>query len=215
MWTTNLELGLNGAAGNSETFSMRFGAHAERKTDVHKLEIDLTYLRSEADGEETANQMFLEGRNEWFTACSPWSVYVHSTTEYDEFRAFDVRMAADTGLGYQFIKDKITSLKGRFGGGFSREIGGPDDDIVPEGAFGLDFERKLSARQTLSAKTDFFPDISDVSDYRINTQADWQVILDEEYNLSLKLSLIHRYDSTPHGLKASDINYAALLVWAY
>ena len=36
---------------------------------------------------------------------------------------------------------QFRSATGRFGSGVSREIGGPDDDLVPEAVFGLDFLR--------------------------------------------------------------------------
>ncbi len=38
-------------------------------------------------------------------------------------------------------------------------------------------------------------------------------LLDEEANLSLKLSAQDRYDSTPNGLRPNDINYSILLLW--
>ena len=40
-------------------------------------------------------------------------------------------------------------------------------------------------------------------------------VLDEANNLSLKLGVIDRYDSTPSGAKYNDIDYSLLLLWAF
>jgi len=34
-------------------------------------------------------------------------------------------------------------------------------------------------------------------------------------NLSLKLSVLDRYDSTPHEAKPNDMDYAATLLWSF
>ena len=58
-------------------------------------------------------------------------------------------------------------------------------------------------------------DVTDFSDYRLKTKIAWQVLLDEARNLSLKVSLLDRYDSTPHGLKPNDFDYAVTLLWSF
>ena len=39
------------------------------------------------------------------------------------------------------------------------------------------------------------------------------MLLDEATNMSLKLGIIDRYDSTPNGLKPNDLNYSLMLLW--
>ena len=41
----------------------------------------------------------------------------------------------------------------------------------------------------------------------------WEVLLDEVANLSLKLSVSDRYDSTPFGRRPNDVDYGLLLLW--
>jgi hypothetical protein len=48
---------------------------------------------------------------------------------------------------------------------------------------------------------------------RINSKAGWELLLDEEMNLSLKLTVLDRYDSTPNRAEPNDIDYAAMLLW--
>jgi len=204
IWEGSFELGLNGTEGNSQTL-----------TKFHVLTTDLDYHKNSSDSLETANRAFLDWRYERLFDDSPWTWFIHGTLDYDEFQAFDLRVSVDTGLGYGFIKTDATSLLGRLGGGFSHEIGGPDDSYVPEAVFGLDFEHQLSKRQRLTATVDYTPDVTDFCDYRVNTKVGWQVLLDEDWNLSLKVSLLNRYDSTPNGMRPNDIDYAVTLLWSF
>ncbi len=215
-WDRSLEFGVSGSEGNSEVFNLRTAGHLQRTSNLQKSTVDLTYRKSEANGAETANLLFTEGRNEWLLPDKPcWSVFVHGTAEYDEFRDYNARVTADTGLGYYFVQNDISSLQGRFGGGFSREIGGMDDRYVPEGSFGLEASHQLTPRSKLTAKTDYFPDVSDFGDFRLNSSANWEILMDEVLDVSLKLGIIDRYDSTPGGKKANDLDYSAVLLWKF
>ena len=215
LWEGSCELGFNGSEGNSETLNFRFGFDAKRKTDENILDLDLDYHKKTADYRETANRMFVDGRYEWLHGDSPWTSFVHQTTEYDEFKAYNVRLTVDMGVGYQFLDSDATSLMGRFGSGVSHEIGGPDRLVVPELTWGLEFEHQLTKRQKFKASTEYVPDVTDFADFRLNTRLDWEVLLDEDWNLSLKLGLLDRYDSTPNGSKPNDMDYSITFLWSF
>lgn len=215
IWDGSFELGLDGSEGNSRRFNFRCGVEAKRKTDHDVLKLDLDYHRNTSHSEETAHRAYLDWRYEWLFKESPWTWFGHGTVDYDEFKAFDVRVSIDAGLGYQFIDTETTSFLGRCGGGWSREVGSPDDDYVPEAAFGSEFEHAFSKRQKLKASIEYTPDVSDFSDFRVNTKAGWEFLLDEEMNLSLKFSVLDRYDSTPHDAKANDVDYSVTLLWSF
>jgi len=215
IWEGSVELGLDGAQGNTQTFNLKFGIDAKRKTDRHALTLDLDYRKKTDRARETANRAFLDWRHEWLLHDSPWTCFVHGTVDYDEFQAFDVRVTTDIGLGYQFIETDRTTFSGRIGSGFSREIGGPDDGYVPEAVFGLDYERKLTDRQKFTMKVDYMPDVTTFNDFRLHTRAGWEMLIDQQMNLSLKLSVLDRYDSTPNGVKPNDLDYTAVLLWKF
>jgi putative salt-induced outer membrane protein YdiY len=214
-WEGSFELGLNGAAGNTDSSSLRFGGKLKRGTDFSNQMIELLYNDQSSEGRNTARNMLLNAKVDWPLAASPWSLYIHSLGEYDEFKPFDYRLSADGGLEYAFFKTDVTKLTGRFGGSASREFGGIDDDTKPELVFGLDWERKFSDRQKASAKVAYYPNVTDFTDCRINSEASWEVVVDPTWGLSLKFSAVDRYDSTPSGAKRNDINYAALLLWSF
>lgn len=214
LWEGNVELGINGTSGNSETFNLRAGAQAKRKTERSQLTLLTTYLQNTSEGDVTANRNFSEARHEWLNR-SRWTPYVHGLLEYDEFRNFDLRLTADAGIGYQFIKNDTTNLLARAGFGGSKEFGSPDDDFKPEAVFGAEFSHQISARQSLEFNVDYYPSVEDLNDFRINSVLNWVFVLDETNNLSLKLGIIDRYDSTPSGARYNDIDYSLLLLWAF
>ena len=215
-WQGSFELGMDGTRGNSETFNFRFGFDTERKTDFDVIALDLDYNKKTADTVETANRAYLDWRYELlFNKESRFTSFVHGTVEYDEFQSFDVRVAVDSGLGYKLVDAKTTSLAARLGGGFSHEIGGPDDRYVPEAVFAMDFEHPLSKRQKFTASTEYAPDVTAMNDFRLNSQASWETLINQEMNLSVKLSALNRYDSTPHGARPNDLDYSAVLLWKF
>lgn len=215
LWSGSVDLGLNGSQGNSQVFNFRINGAMKRETPGSILTLKLNYVNTYTSGTENVNRLFFDGRDEFVLGDSPWTAYGHTTTEYDPFRAFDVRLTGDIGLGYRFIKNDCTSLTGRMGPGFSKEFGGPENSVRPELVTGVAFERKLSKRQSVMLSVDYFPDVTDFAIYRINSQLAWTFLLDEVNNLSLKLSLTDRYDSHPNGAQPNDLDYAATVLWQF
>ena len=214
-WEGSVELGLSGTEGNSQTFNVRAGLKAKHKTPYLVRTLEITSIQKSADGITTANTALIDGRIELPMPASRWNYYVHGLAEYDEFKAFDYRLSADAGLGYEFIQTPRTTLVGRAGLSASQEIGGPDDDVKPEIAFGGEFKHKLSGTHSISGKVDYFPNVTDFSDFRLNSQAGWEMALSKAWGLSLKLSVIDRYDSTPQGARPNDLDYSTLLIWVF
>jgi putative salt-induced outer membrane protein YdiY len=212
-WDGSVEVGMNGMEGNSNTLSLRTGADFKRKTDLSEILVKLTYVKTTAEGVETQHAAFFDAGYERFLGESPWTYYLKNNLVYNEFKPFDLRVVFNGGLGYQLIRTDAQNLKTRLGAGVSHEVNGPDDAWKPEAMFGLDYECELTDRQKLTARCDYFPQWDDFNDFRLNTDISWQVQLDAAHNLSLKLSVIDVYDSTPNGAKPNDINYALLLLW--
>ena len=213
LWKMSLELGTNGATGNTDTISLKTGSEVVRETDFSKLFLKISYAKTEANSAETQNFGLFDVGHDWKFGDSPWEFFAKLQLAYDEFKAFDSRLALNSGVGYAWLKNKVITFKSRFGAGTSREFGGPVDQWIPEALFGLDYEHKLTEKQKLTAKVEYFPDWSDFASYRIVSDLSWEVMLDEVADLSLKFALIDQYDSTPSGVKPNDLNYSAVLIW--
>jgi putative salt-induced outer membrane protein YdiY len=214
-WDGSVELGLSGTEGNTQTFNIRFGLKARYKTAFLVRTLEITSIQKTAAGVTTANTALVDGRLEWPMPASRWNYYIHGLAEYDQFKAFDYRLSADTGLGYEFIQTERTMLVTRAGVSASRELGGPDDHTNPEIAFGGEFRHKFNPTHAISGKVDYYPNVTDFSDFRLNSQAGWEIALAPAWGLSLKLSVIDRYDSTPQGARPNDLDYSTLLIWVF
>jgi hypothetical protein len=212
-WSASYELGLNGANGNADNFNLSTALQLKRSLDSRDTTIAFNYAQATNDGTLIRDFALARARNEYLFGDSPWTVFTEGLMEYDRFQAFDFRMTLATGIGYRWIDTESTSLKTRTGLGTSREFGGADEEWKPELVLGLDFKHKLTARQSLYLTNDYYPNWGDFSDFRMITDAGWELVIDEVTRTSLKLGVINRHDSTPGGQQANDLNYSFLLMW--
>ena len=212
-WDTGVELGLNGAAGTSDSFSMRTGGYIKRQSRFSKLDTSLYYNRTGAGGVITQNNAQFDVRNDWLLDDkSPWTLFGTNSVFYDQFKDFDLQTNVDGGVGYRFYHEKELELIGRVGAGTSREFGGEDDRWVPEGLFGVEYSQQLNATQKVYSKLDWFPELDDTGEFRAVADVGWEVVLVQPSNLSLKISANDRYDSTPNGAEPHLLNYSVLLL---
>jgi putative salt-induced outer membrane protein YdiY len=216
LWEGSILVGLDGAEGNNEAMNLHVGFEAKRKTELHLLYLDLDYNRRTTYTVITANRLYSQARYERLIQATSWSLFVDTTGEYDEFQEFDFRITGHTGLGYRFFKNSQAALTSRLGGGVSHEIGGPKDKYyAPELMMALDYEWRVSDRQKLVAMVEYMPDVTDFTDFRLNSQAGWELLLDQYTNLSLRLAVRNRYYSAPVTARPNDLDYAALLSWKF
>jgi hypothetical protein len=212
----SLELGLNGTEGNSQTFNVRAGGKAKYTQPWLEQSYEMIHVDNSADGVKTALNGYFDARWVFPFADTPWSYFAHTRVEYDDFREYDLRVSGDTGLGYDLWKTDFSKLQVRSGLSTSREIGGSENRFVPELVFGMDLDHKFDDRQKVCLAVDYYPAVDDFADdYRINTTASYEIVVSQAWGLSAKLSVIDRYDNTPQGRRPNDINYAALMLWAF
>jgi putative salt-induced outer membrane protein YdiY len=213
-WVIRYELGINGSKGENGTFSMRTGGEIKRETECWKVDSSISFNQNTANRVETQNNAKFDSRLDRLLGDSPWTLYFLTNLLYDKFQAFDMRLTLNTGVGYHFLDSSALNLLGRFGAGASREFGGPDDHTPQELLFGLDYEHHLSNMQRLTAKVDYFPEWNDFNQYRVVSDISWEIDLDRPENVSLKLSVQDRYDSTAGDVAPNLFNYAVLMIWS-
>jgi Protein of unknown function, DUF481 len=212
-WDTGIELGLNGSSGTSESLSLRTGGYIKRESRFSRLDLHTNYNHTTNSGVATQNNAELDVRNDWLLDDRwPWTLYGTGNLFYDEFQAFDIQASANTGVGYRFVNEPGLDLIGRFGGGASREVGGPDDRWVPESLIGFEYSQQLSASQKFYGKLDYYPEWEDIGEYRLVADTGWEIVLVQPSNLSLKFSATDRYDSTSNGADPHLLNYSVLLL---
>lgn len=215
-WTGSAEAGLSGASGNTERFNFRTGLNLSRETEEMVTTFGAVYSYANDDGSETENRARFNARNDWLLPDSPWRIFAQAGVEYDEFQDWDLRYTVFAGGGYEFIDNDTTTLLGRIGVGGSYEQGGQNEEFTPEGLLGLDLAHQLTERSKITATAEYYPSFDDLTEFRAIARASYEVLVDPEMNLTLKLGAENRYDSDPGaGFKRNDLDYFATLVWAF
>lgn len=215
VWSRTVEAGLNGAQGNSELVKLRMAGTAKREGPGSIFANDFMYNFASANNQRTENRALANSRMEWIWKNSKWSPFVSGQLEFDDFKAYDLRLANHAGFGYQWIKNPATQFKTRIGAGGSRELGGPDNRFMPEALLGAEVEQKITERQKLTSAATVYPDLGEFGEYRAIANFAYEILVDPEWNLTLKFGALDRYDSTPQGRRANDIEYFAVLMWKF
>ncbi len=211
-WENHAEFGLDGSSGNADTLALQTGLEMKRSTDRYTLALDFDYRLANASGTTTEDNGRFNLDYDQLFANSRWSAFGKFGSEWDKFKAFDLRLNMNGGIGYYWMRSDQATLVTRFGAGASKEIGSPDDNWIPEAVFGAEAERQINRYNKMKAKLDYFPAWEDFSDFRLVSDLAWEILLDDDENLSLKLALTDRYDSTPQGAKANNVYYSLLLL---
>ena len=82
---------------------------------------------------------------------------------------------------------------------------------MPELVFGTDYSYKFDDRQSFDLTVDYYPRIDNFSQFRLRARAAYQIILDKDNGITLRLGVQDRYDSNPGGALRNDLNYFATL----
>lgn len=213
LWAGSYEVGINGSDGSADSLSLRGGINISHETPLTNWDLQITYAKTTTGQFETQHNSLLYSNWDWKLPCPRWSYFAKLGLEYDEFKDFNLRLSVNSGYGFQLIDRPTTQFRPRFGAGTSREFGGVDETWAAEAVLGADFSHQFSPRQKFSGTVDYYPTWDNFSDYRVVTNASWEMLLDEATNLSLKLSVNDRYDSTPNGATPNDLLYSVLLLW--
>lgn len=221
-WTKseyNIEAGLSGSQGNTERSNIRLGFAARWTRPDDTLTLNSRYLYNNSQGTTNQNAFNLNIRNEWTQVASPWSEFVESSVEADEFKPYDALVHVGGGVGYALIKNDKTKLTIRLGAGASKEFDGPDDNVNPEGIIGMEMNQRINATQTLVTNAEVYPSISSSGEFRTNLRAYYEFALTTSGNLNLRFGIEHRYDSLSQGNNKgydhNDVNYGATLNWRF
>jgi len=184
-WTLALDLSLNIAQGNTDESDFRFGLNARRPTETTRWRIDSSWYYKQSDGSSTDNKFTLGSRFDWLMPGSKWFWFVAGRLDWDKFESWDQRLSGQTGPGYNLIEDDKFKLDVLGGFGTRKEWGSANDSWLLEGSIGLDFEYKITERQSLDFDITYFYVLDDLDDYRTRSTGNWRFAISNDMRLSL------------------------------
>ena len=204
-WRQRITLGFGYQQSQFNSMDISTAYHAEKREGNNMVALDLTYRFSESEDVRTTNWLSSSIANTWHGDQGDWDVFTTLKFDWSEFQSWDQRLIADGGFEFQLWSngkiDSASTLKGRIGLGARQEFDSINEDLIPEGLLGLKYQWEISDSQSLTADSTWFPDLNDSDNYRVVTNAKWNMQLESIENLRLSIGLLHEYDS----IVASDV----------
>ncbi|MHC4106849.1 MAG: DUF481 domain-containing protein, partial [Planctomycetota bacterium] len=194
-WEFSLVLGLSARAGNTDSQTFNAAFTASRETPAVRTHFNAAYYLDISDGDTTDNNFTAGARHDWLLPKSRWFYFAQGRYDFDDFQSWQHRVSAHGGVGYHLVQTDDFRFKLRGGIGGVKEWGSDDQDLRPEGLFSTGIVWQLTDRQKFTAESTLFPHLDDLSEFRVLTNGQWSLLLDEENRLSLNLSLQHEYES--------------------
>lgn len=214
-WEKSIDIGITGASGNSDNLNARLAFGAERRTDKVETKLAALYRLSKQESDTTENRFRLDVFNDWLPPeGSRIRWWAQGAYEYDEFQEWDHRLSAAAGIGYELIKNDKHTLVGRLGLGASQTFGDVEE-FRPEAIAALDYAYQIKENQRFTAGTEFRVDVSEIENWRNNSFAQYEALIDAESNLTFKTGVTNRYDSNPGDAEKNDLEYFASLGWKF
>jgi putative salt-induced outer membrane protein YdiY len=195
LWDTKLTIGFGYTSGNTQNENFNGSIVSTREVvEKSKLTLDAAYFYTKADEKSTQNSFTAGAANDWYLG-ERWIAFAGGRFDYDEFKSWKYRVQGHTGVGYKLINEDDFVLTPRIGVGASKEFGSDENAIKPEGLLGVDLDWKISKNQSLTASSYYYPDLSDISQFRWVSGVAWNMLIDKADGLSLTFGLFDEYES--------------------
>jgi len=209
-WNASANVGFALARGNSDTTNLNTGFNAQRKTSSDKISMyeSSIYSTNGVDGTVTANAIL--GGVAYDKDLSPLLfAFVSGDFTHDELQDLNLRQIYSGGLGWHAINKTDTTLDLLGGINYTRESYSATSVKVnrnlPGLTFGDDFMHKFNAKTSVTEHFYFYPDLSDISQYRMSLDASGVTKINNW--LGWQVSLSDRYVTNPPiaGTKSNDV----------
>jgi putative salt-induced outer membrane protein YdiY len=194
-WKGNFFLGGSIQTGNVELTSISGGAQAKREWEHDRLSMRAIHNYAEQDSKITSRNTFGAFKFDHFFSNG---FYTLISTELlkDEFKNLNLRAIIGGGLGYRIWKNEVKSLE--FEAGltyFSEDVRVGEDERFLSARLASNFMYVFFENVTFEDHLLYYPNVEQVSEYRMRNEASLNTIL--MGNWSLKLTHIFDYNSNP------------------
>jgi putative salt-induced outer membrane protein len=198
-WTSSIGLSYVATTGNTDTSSFGLDFASERRPTPWGLDLVGKFIRSEDEGDLTAEQ-YLFGARATRQLDDRWSLFAGASWERDTFSGFENRWIGEAGAEYLAISTDRHTLSFDFGLTWTTE-----DQIFEDkpdktvdwfgGVAGLKWEWRISDNAALNQRLLYYPNFDDSSDWRL--ASDTAVTASLTDMLALQFSYLVRYRNQP------------------
>ena len=211
-WERQFDLGIGGSEGNSQSRNIHGALTAKTESPEYRWDVRMAYDAAEEDGNRSRERFFAQANRDWLEPGSPHFYFAQGRFDWDDFQDWNYRVNTAGGYGYELVDRPGWTLRGKTGLGVSREFGGDEDKLSPEGLLGLESFWKLSEHHSIEFVTTLFPQLDEMGEYRSLTSLSWANKLNG--TMRLKVGLTNEYDSNVgEDVKHNDFTYTTSLSW--
>ncbi len=216
-WNVQLELGFNGAMGNSKFTILRTGASAKHlHTDVAEFEISTLVRYGSSDQKVIANDQRLSLKLDLWPG-DRWSPFVFVDASRDVIRKLDFRSSGGAGAKYTFWSEEggSASLSGAVLWDYQDLHLDPGStqagtESLARWSWRAKVEKTISESTTVENATFYQPAWNRASDFLVTTTTSVSTKVLEDVSLSLEHEYLH--DSRPPpGVVPDDQKFSVLL----
>jgi len=218
-WGGLLDTGLALTSGNSSTTSYTLASKAVRQTPRDKLTFYAGYVfandKTTTPSRTTANDLRSGVRGDLNLSPKVF-VFAFADFESNELQHLNLRQVYGGGFGYHVIKNANTTFDVFGGASYDKDNFGGYALTNPVQVFaghttnsaeiviGEELNSKISSRTTIGERFVFFPNMSDVGEYRYQLNANATTVIKKW--LSWQVTFADTYLSNPPvGLKSTDL----------
>lgn len=215
-WEVELQLGLNGASGNSSFSILRAGAKAvHTETDDYELELSGVYRYGTNEDDVIADDARASLKLDWRPGAT-WSPFVFVDASRDQIRNVDAQLSGGAGVKWAFLTGERAQASLSLAAlaeyeNFEVEEGSGDPESRSLGRWSMRFKgARVIGEGTELANVSFFrPVMDDFGDYEVEITNTLSTSLLE--NLTLAVEHIYLHDEVPPpGAEKDDQKYSIL-----
>lgn len=213
LWDTSASLGMTLTSGNTDTLNISGDVQAARNWDQNELNFGASGVYAEDNSEKSAEQVRGYGQyNRLFT--DRFFGYFRADALHDAISEVDYRVTLSPGVGYYFVKNETTSLRGEFGPGYIFEkVDGRNDDYFVL-RLAERFDHKVSDRVKIWQSFEILPEAADFNNYIINAEIGVEAGLTKR--LSLRAFVQDTYDNEPaSGRDKNDLKFVTAIAYKF
>ena len=216
-WQTQLELGFNGASGNSSFSVLRTGGSVKYlHTDMADFEFSALLRYGESEGKVISNDMRSTLKFGWKPQ-SDFSPFVFVSARRDEIRKLDSKIDGGAGAKWTFFRrgDSKISLSGgalleyenyQLAAGSTD----PESETVFRISARLNLDHTFASGATIQHTMFWQPEAGDFGDYNIEMTNSVSTQLLSNLALALEHEYLHD-EVPPPGVKQNDQKFSAVL----
>ena len=205
--------------GNTDTDTLNLTAHAIRRTEKERFELDSGFLYGRqrvpnGSVHETANDWWIGGQYDYFFTPKFFG-YANARVERDIIAGISLRLTPGGGVGYQWFDRPDFHFKTE--GGVSwlyRDYShdGTDQTVAARLAYHVD--KKLNNKVSLFHNFEYFPGLESLNNFYFDTDAGIRADITDHFFSEFKV--LYKYDARPApGKGSSDQQFILGVGWNF